>query len=1139
MKKTDYPLLFLAFFIYVISFDLQAKSSLPSKALNNTTIEISKNSLQAKIEDITSREGLDPAIKAKVLSTYQTAQDNVTNIENYKSRTNEYSQAVKQATERIKKLQKELELTQVKLSKQKPEDFSKIPTEELVQRLIIEKQKISTLEEQIKKYENELTLQQSRPQSIREEILTAKQDLETSQKKLEGTINKKDSKIETEANRIYLKSILDSRSAELKMLDIEALSNPARIDLLKAEFKLLDVQRNALTPNITAIEALLTERRDQDAKNMQAALTQAEEDLAGKHKLIQSLTRENIKYSRELQAINSKIENYSDQKTKLDLQANTINKDYKHAEKKISLAVLSPALGKILREERRNLVTQDQFILQSETIQNETAITSLDQFKVEDKLKQLSDVAASLQQMMDTQVDRKLPPDERMMIQAELRVLLTNQQELVNKLANDYSVYLRTLGDFDFARQQMNIQANKFATYLDQNLLWVKSSDPVNTEFISDLFISIKWILSPLNWFDVIKDINKLVLHNLLLTFIGLIGLPLLFVSHKWAKRQQALEYNDVDHIHIDSFNHTLKSLGYLLILALPIPLYCYYLGWFLSSNVHVIEFTKAFGEGLQNASVSFFFLQFFYSLFSENGFAIQQFKWNSHNVRLLRAQISWLRIIVVITAFIITSTATSSLPIYSDSLGRLAFVISLLAMSIFWGTLLNPTRGLLKNNLKNNPDGWLNKLVFIWYPSVIFIPVVIIGFAIAGYYLSALQLQEQIIISLRLILLMIIIHQIVICWLTSVNRQLASNNATQKFKTLSSIDKSLAGSEDPVLPVTEQIIDIPKINAQTIKLLNVFIVFTLTIGFFIIWKNIMPAFSFLEGIVLWQHLVNIDNQESYQPITLMNLLLAGLYIFIAAVSVRNFSGVMELLVFRRLSIEVGGRYAVNQLAKYILVSIGFICVANELGGSWSQVQWLVAALSVGLGFGLQEIFANMVSGIILLFERPIRIGDTVTIGSVTGKVSRIEIRATTLIDMDQKDLIVPNKTFITSQLVNWTLSDSVTRVVIPVNIAYGSDIDLAHKIMVETIKSMPQILTEPEPSVLLIGFGENSLNYSIRIFVAELSYRMLVINELHVRLEKALREKKIELSLPPREIYLHTIDEREQDLKDAPGKSD
>jgi potassium efflux system protein len=290
------------------------------------------------------------------------------------------------------------------------------------------------------------------------------------------------------------------------------------------------------------------------------------------------------------------------------------------------------------------------------------------------------------------------------------------------------------------------------------------------------------------------------------------------------------------------------------------------------------------------------------------------------------------------------------------------------------------------------------------------------------------------------------------------------------------------------------------------------------------IWKNMLPAFSFLDRIVLWQHLVNVDNQESYQPITLINLLLTGLYVFIVVVSVRNFSGVMELLVFRRLSIEAGGRYAVNQLAKYIIVSIGFICVANELGGSWSQVQWLVAALSVGLGFGLQEIFANLVSGIILLFERPIRVGDTVTIGSVTGKVSRIQMRATTLMDMDQKELIVPNKTFITSQLVNWTLTDTVTRVVIPVGIAYGSDVELAHKVMIDTVRSTPLVLAEPEPSVLFVGFGENAMNFSIRIFVSELSNRLPVAHDLHIRLEKALREHKIAFPFPPRDAHLRSV---------------
>ena len=206
--------------------------------------------------------------------------------------------------------------------------------------------------------------------------------------------------------------------------------------------------------------------------------------------------------------------------------------------------------------------------------------------------------------------------------------------------------------------------------------------------------------------------------------------------------------------------------------------------------------------------------------------------------------------------------------------------------------------------------------------------------------------------------------------------------------------------------------------------------------------------------------------------------------------------------------------------------SIAFITIANELGGSWSQVQWLVAALSVGLGFGLQEIFANLVSGIILLFERPIRVGDTVTISDVTGKVSRIQMRATTLIDMDQKEHVVPNKTFITSQLVNWSLSDAITRIVIPVGVAYGSDVELAQKVIMDTVKATPFVMSEPPPSVLLMGFGDNALNFSIRIFVSEVANRLPVTHDIHVRLEKALRENNITIPFPQRDIYLHTAQE-------------
>ncbi len=1123
-RSKSYPLLFLLLSIVLDSTGAWAKSTTPDIGQKNAAFQINQDTLKAKIEAINTREGLDEATKSKLLSIYQAAQDNLSNVEKFKAQAATFKTATKQAPEQTKRLQKEVEQAASKLSKQKQEDFSRIPVEELEQRLILEKVKVSTLDEQIKKLEDELAMQNSRPQLIREEILAAQQDLESAQKKLEIPVSKSGSKLEAEARQVQLKTLIDSRTAELKMLDVDAISNPARVELLKTQFQLLDMQKAALSPVVTAIESLAFELRQQEAKQMQDALSQAEKAVSGKHVLIQEGTRENSQYSRDLQDIIAKIEQYAEQKSKVDAQTSQIETDFKSAEKKISLAGLSPVLGKILREQRRNLPVQDEFEQQSQIIQGETAITSLAQFKIEDKLKKLLDVDAVLKDMMSQQVDQALPAEQRMMIQAELRMLQNNQKELLNKLDAADTTYLHTLGDLDFARQQMITQAAKFAGYLDERLLWVPSSEPINLSYIADLYHSTQWLLSPFNWMAVLKDVLKLVVRHLFLTFVAILFFVGLQLSRNWAKLQLAAISGKAEKIVTDSFYYTLKALAYNLILALSLPLFLGCVGWFLSRDIRVDDFTKAVGEGLQSSALPLFFLQFFYRLFASDGIARKHFQWQKTTVNLLRRQVAWIRFIVVPGVFIISSTGASKFSAHSDSIGRLALIIIMIAMAVFAGRVLKPSSSLLQGTIDKNPDAWITKLRYVWYSAAICIPLVIIGFAVAGYYLSALELQQKLIITLRLIFSIIVIHALVFRWLTLVNRQLAITNARQKRKAAATPEKHLAGSEDPVLPVDEQLIDIPKINAQTIKLLNVFIGFTLVIGFWMIWKNILPAFSFLDRIVLWQHLVNVDHQETSQPVTLINLMLAGLYIFIAVVSIRNFSGVMELLVFRRLSIEAGERYAINQLAKYVLFSIGFICIANVLGGSWSQVQWLVAALSVGLGFGLQEIFANMVSGIILLFERPIRVGDTVTIGTITGKVSRIQMRATTLIDLDQKDLIVPNKTFITSQLINWTLSDSVTRVVIPVGIAYDSDIELAQQVMIDTVKSTPMVLEDPEPSVLMVGFGDSSLNFSIRVFVSELSNRLPVTHDLHFRLLLALREHGIEIPFPQRDIHVRSV---------------
>jgi potassium efflux system protein len=1095
------------------------------KPENRAVLDTSKESLKARIEAIKTRQGLEEMQKTKLLAAYQVSEDNLSNIDKFTAQATDYMKAIKVAPEQTKKLLREIEFNQQKQAKQKFEDFSRIPTEELEQRLILEKGKVSNLDEQAQKKEADLVLQNSRPKLIREEIVVAQQDIDEAQKKLGFTDVGPESKLELEANQFQLKTLIDSKTAELKMLEAEASSNPARLELLKAELRLIEVQKNELGPIIAAIENLLTERRQQEAKEIQDALSQAERELSGKHPLIQNITRENIQFSRDLQTVTAKIEKYAEQKNKFDAEASEIENDFKSAEKKISLAGLSPALGRILREQRRNLTSQDNFALQTENIQEETASTSLEQLGIEEKLKEFIDIDNQLKELMRSRVDNAMPLDQRMMIQAELRVLLNSQKDVLNKLSIAYTTYLRTLGDIDFARQQLLNQAGKFADFLDERLLWVPSSEPINSAYPLGLYHSIQWLLSPGNWKSVIEDAVRIGIHNLFLTILAFLGLILLRSSKNWAKRQLIAISNKVEKIYTDNFYYTCEALACTVVLVSPAPLLIYFFGWFLSGDLYAADFSKAVGEGLQSASVPMFLLQFFYRLFAPAGIANNHFQWQISNSELLRKQIAWLRFIAVPGIFMIYCTGASKISLYGDSLGRLALIVMMIAMAVFFSRLLKPDDGLLQSHIKSYPQGWVNRLRYIWYPATFLIPLVVIGFATAGYYLSALELQQKIIVTLRWSFFLIIIYDLVIRWLTLINRQLALKNARQKRKAATQSDKfSGAGGEEPIVPVEEQLIDIPKINSQTIKLLNVFTAFGVFAGFWIIWKNILPAFSFLERIQLWRHIVKIDNQEIYQPITLANLMLAGLYVFITVVSVRNFSGVMEILVFRRWSIEAGERYAVIQLAKYFLIAIGFISVANELGGSWSEVQWLVAALGVGMGFGLQEIFANLVSGIILLFERPIRIGDTVTIGDVTGKVSRIQMRATTLIDWDQKELIVPNKTFITSQLVNWSLSDAITRIVIPVGIAYDSDVEFAHKVIMETVKATPKILADPAPSVVLIGFGENSLQFSIRIFVNELSDRLPVTHDLHVRLEKALKENHISIPYPHRDVYVHQV---------------
>jgi potassium efflux system protein len=278
-----------------------------------------------------------------------------------------------------------------------------------------------------------------------------------------------------------------------------------------------------------------------------------------------------------------------------------------------------------------------------------------------------------------------------------------------------------------------------------------------------------------------------------------------------------------------------------------------------------------------------------------------------------------------------------------------------------------------------------------------------------------------------------------------------------------------------------------------------------------------MPAISVLNTINLWT--VAGETPDKPIPITLANVLLAIPILTMMVVAARNLPGLLEIALLQHLPLENAVRYAIATLSRYAILLLGIAMTFNSLGVRWSSIQWLVAALGVGLGFGLQEIFANFVSGLILLFEQPIRVGDVITLGDVTGSVSRIRMRATTITNWDRQELIIPNKDLVTGRLLNWTLTDTTNRLKFTVGVAHGTDTNRACEMLTEICRSHPNVLSDPPPTAFFEGFADSSLTLNVRLFLGNLEQRLQTRHEIISEVDRRFRAAGIEIAFPQRDL--------------------
>ena len=231
-----------------------------------------------------------------------------------------------------------------------------------------------------------------------------------------------------------------------------------------------------------------------------------------------------------------------------------------------------------------------------------------------------------------------------------------------------------------------------------------------------------------------------------------------------------------------------------------------------------------------------------------------------------------------------------------------------------------------------------------------------------------------------------------------------------------------------------------------------------------------------------------------------------------------------QVLAKRR--VETGVRVSIARLVHYVLIFVGFAMALLALGFEFTKLTIILSALGVGIGFGLQGIVNNFVSGLILLFERPVRVGDYIELDGKWAEIKNIGLRASTVQTFDQADVIIPNADLVTNQVINWTLTNRRVRLTIPVGVAYGSDIALVMETLKESAKDNSKVAEAPTPQVLYLNFGESALEFELRVWVLDADNWLVVSSELHQEIDRRFRRAKIEIAFPQRDLHLRSTNE-------------
>ena len=1089
-----------------LSFVFTLALSQPVWAENNNADLPTEKTLKSELAE--AQKLPDGDEKTNNVTTIQASLDFLQQIQTQQKNNNDLQDTLIDADSEIQKNNADLQNLKKQLSTPNNTDYAS--------------QSLATLQAQVEKLTNQQQDAQSALSAVNAQLAGQSAVSERAQTALTDNVKRTQELNQKLADPTTSSLLKQQIQLELQLIELKNIYNQVLLKnsdqltvLYQSRYELLNASVQALQKQIAAIQDVINQKNLAKTQN-QVEQAQQQSQNVEQNPLIQKELNLNAQLSQYLLEQTEKTNTLTQDELRMRNVLDNLTQTQRTIDEQISALQGTLVLSRIIQQQKQKLPTN----LNIQGLSKQIADLRVQIFDITQKRNELYDIDAYISKIEQDE-NKSFTPAEK----TQLTNLLTERRKVGSDLIKSLNNQLNLAISLELTQQQITQISDQIQSKLDQQSFWVKSNNPINLDWFKKLPMSLKaqfdGIGKKIGFPTNFDNLPYLLTYVFILFVIG----GLIFKFKESIKQRLAVINGEINTLRSDSQWHTPLALFYTALLSLSGTLWflatCQLLGFFFVKN------PQEFWEWSLSMAGYWWFFSFILAILRPNGILVCHFGFTKESAASLQDVTK--RIIVSVVLLLNTSIFSNVMDtgLANDVLGEINTIVALLFCIVIIAPRFIRTEKSLSSTTTDKRDRTIFKIVRILLQLV---PVILIALIALGYYYTALNLITHIINTYIAWVVWSLVRHTIYRGVTVASRRLAYRRLQEKRQQKQQ-DSSDASASDDVVVITEQEegLDLNEVRSQLLRFADLFIWTALFVIFYYVWSDLVTVVSYLRDITLWQQTSTTEAGVVTETISLFNLIVALIIVVITYILVRNIQGILEILLFSRVKLSQGTPYTITTLLTYILVAVGGAWAFSTLGMSWSKLQWLFAALSVGLGFGMQEIFANFVSGIILLFERPIRVGDTVTINDVTGTVAKIRIRAITMIDPDRKEVIVPNKSFVTGQVTNWALSNTVTRLVISVGVAYGSDLELVKRLLLQAANEQPSVLKDPEPRALFLTFGASTLDHELRVYVGQVSERNDTLDALNRRVNQLFAENNIDIAFNQLDIFIKNKDTGEE----------